>query len=164
MTAEPAKALCPECGGPVRAGRCAACGHAEDVSQPPRPSNARADAAWSRAARTTLAFLALQVALRVAVVAMGDGGARTHLVTAAAGAGVILGVYRALTRRNEAVLAVWSWLSAAGALVLAAGAGLWWALGSPGLVRVAVALAAAALTAAYAWVLRNAAAALDGEV
>jgi len=160
-TAE-APSLCAECGGRVRAGRCAACGHAEAPRADVRADGEVAAAAWRRAERATLVFLAMQVALRGVVIAQGNGSARAHLVAAAVGAGAILGVHRALVRRNEAVLVVWSWVSAAGAAVLAAGAALWWALGAPGLAKVAVALAAAALTGAYAWALRRAAVAIEG--
>jgi hypothetical protein len=90
------------------------------------------------------------------VIAQGGGSPRTQLLTAALGTGVILGVHRGLTRRNEAVLLVWSWVSAASAALLGLGAGLWWAIGSPGLARLSVALAAAVLTGLYALWLRRA--------
>lgn len=162
MDTAQAPSLCAECGGRQRAGRCVACGHAEAPRGGARADGGAAAAAWAGAERATLAFLAMQAALRVVVIAQGDGSARAHVVAAAVGAGVILGVYRALTRRNEAVLVVWSWVSAAGAALLAAGAALWWALGAPGLAKVAVALGAAALTGVYARALRRAALGIDG--
>jgi hypothetical protein len=154
--------LCPECGAPTRGARCASCGHAPEA---PRPLDAatvrRAEAAWRRAERATLAFLGMQVALRAVVVAQGSGSARAHLVAAAVGAGVILGVHRALVRRNEPVLLVWSWVSAIGAVCLAAGTALWWTLGAPTPEQVAVSLGAAALTGAYAWFLRRSVATIE---
>ena len=154
--------LCTECGAASRDGRCTACGH---VPEPARARDAaevtRAEAAWGRAERATLAFLAMQVALRGVVIAQGSGSARVHVMAAAVGAGVILGVHRGMVRRNEAVLLVWSWVSAVGAVSLAAGAGLWWALGAPTGAKVAVSLVAAALTGAYAWVLRRAVSAIE---
>jgi len=149
--------LCPECGEPTREGRCRACGYVPEPTRARDPAAVtRAEVAWRRAERATLAFLAMQVALRGVVIAQGSGSARAHMVAAAVGAGVILGVHRAMLRRNEAVLLVWSWVSAVGGVSLAAGAGLWWALGAPGVAKVAVSLVAAALTGAYAWALRRA--------
>lgn len=149
--------LCSECGEPTRDGRCTACGHAPGAARARDAAEVtRVEGAWGGAERATLGFLAMQVALRGVVIAQGSGSARTHVVAAAVGAGVILGVHRAMVRRNEAVLLVWSWVSMVGAVSLAAGAGLWWALGAPSGAKVAVSLVAAALTGAYAWVLRRA--------
>jgi hypothetical protein len=154
--------LCPECGAPTRGERCPSCGHAPEA---PRPLDAaaerRVEAAWRRAEQATLAFLGMQVALRAVVIAQGSGSARAHLVAAAVGAGVILGVHRALVRRNEPVLLVWSWVSAIGAVCLAGGTALWWMLGAPTYAKVAVSLGAAALTGVYAWVLRHSVATID---
>lgn len=156
MSGEALRALCPECGGVLRSGCCADCGCSVEV----RASGARggqgdahAETAWVFAARATLAFLAVQLTLRGAVMMQSQGNAWLHLTTAALGTGVTLAVHRALTHRNEAVLQVWMGVTAAGALLLAVGTGLWWTLGTPGVAALALAFVAAVLTAGYAWVL-----------
>lgn len=125
------------------------------------PSGPHVDASWRLASRATMAFLALNLGLR-GVVAAASGDARSHILAAALVTGAVIAVLRALSRRNETALAVWSWMLAAGAgLSLVAGV-LWWRLSHPPGWRVALAMVAVALAGAAATVMFRARRVIDG--
>lgn len=159
---ELAPTLCPECGAKTRPPACANCGApCEEAVERVAPSGPRVDAAWGIASRATVVFLALNLALR-GVVAAASGDARSHIIAAALVTGAVIAVLRALSRRNETAIAVWSWMLSAGAgLSLIAGV-VWWRLAHPAGWRVALALVAVALAGVTAAVMFRARRVIDG--
>ena len=157
--------LCAECGALVddpQAARCSRCDAPRDVRvEPTLAVGPPVDAAWRDVRRVTLAFLAVNLALRVAV-ALASPRASLQLGAAAIVTGAVLGVYRALVRRNVTALAVWAWALAAGAVMALPGGALWWHLAHPPAWRGGMAAASVALAAGCAWALRRARRVIEG--
>ncbi len=157
--------LCAECGASVgdpRAARCSRCGAPRAVkAEPALAEGPVVDAAWRDVRRVTLAFLAVNLALRVAVAAASPRA--SHQIGAAAlVTGAVVGLYRAFGRRNRTALAVWAWALTAGAVMAAPGGVLWWYLARPPAWRGGMAAASVALAAGCAWALRRARAVIEG--
>jgi hypothetical protein len=157
--------LCAECGAPaddVRAARCSRCGALRTVKvERALAEGPSVDAAWRDVARVTLAFLVANLALRVAV-ALASPRASHQIGAAAIVTGAVLGVYRALRRRNVTALAVWAWALSAGAAMSVVGAVPWWYLTRPPAWRGGLAAASVALAAASAWALRRCRRVIEG--
>ncbi len=157
--------LCAECGAPVddpRAVRCSRCGAARAVkAERALAAGPSVDAAWRDVRRVTMAFLAVNLALRVAV-ALASPRASHQIGAAAIVTGAVLGVYRALGRRNLTALAVWAWALSAGAVMSVLGSVPWWYLTRPPAWRGCAAAASVALAAGCAWALRRARRVIEG--
>ncbi len=159
---ELATTLSPECGAPTAPPACARCGApCEAVVERVTPTGPRVDAAWKLATRVTVAFLALNLALR-GVVAVTTRDPRAQLWAAALVAGAVIAVARALSKRNATALAAWSWMLSAGAGLSLVGGALWWRIASPPAWRVALALVAVALAAVCAAAMFRARRVIDG--
>ncbi len=157
-----APSLCPECGAATTPPACARCGApCEAVIEREAPKGPRVDAAWRLATRTTVAFLALNLALR-GFVAAATRDPRAQLWAAAVVTGAVIAVARALSKRNATALAAWSWMLSAGAGLSVIGGALWWRVASPPPWRVALALCAVALAAVCAGVMFRARRVIDG--
>lgn len=157
--------LCAECGAPAgdpQVACCARCGAARTVKlERALAAGPSVDAAWRDARRVTLAFLALNLALRVAVAAATPRA--SHQIGAAAlVTGAVIGLYRALGRRNLRALAVWAWALSAGAVMAVPGGVFWWYLTRPPAWRGVLAAASVALAAGCAGALRRARSVIEG--
>lgn len=150
---ELAPTLCPECGAPTSPPACRRCGAiCEAVVERAVPTGPQVDAAWRLASRATLAFLAMNLALR-GVVAAATRDPRAQVGAAAVVAGVVIAVARALSRRSLTALVAWTWMLSVGAALTALGGVVWWRVASPPPWRVAMALAAVLLAAGCAAVM-----------